>query len=156
MTRRARMAVACAIVLAAAAALRAKVGLAFLPPHAVRPAAAMLDPALAARVDGALAGARIESADDAIDFALDRTGELLHFGLGHATRLRFGVDEREGNCIEYAHLFATVFNRAAVARGLDARARVVHSGRARVFGRPENHAARAAARHRQQPDHVAP
>lgn len=67
-------------------------------------------------------------------FALDATGRRLHFGLGHRTSLAFDETEREGNCIEYAHLFGTVFERAAARVHLDARAFVVHSDDARVVG----------------------
>ena len=61
------------------------------------------------------------------------TGTNLHFGLEHKTTLRFGRKEREGNCVEYAHLFATVFNRAAGRKQVAARAYVVRSD-ARVLG----------------------
>ena len=50
----------------------------------------------------------------------------------HRTSATFDVAEREGNCIEYAELFAAIFNRE---RGsIDARAWVVHSAEARVLG----------------------
>ncbi len=78
--------------------------------------------------------ANVSSADELVRFSLGVTGAHLHFGLEHKTTLKFGLKEREGNCIEYAHLFATVFNRAAERRKIAARAFVVH-GDARVFGR---------------------
>ncbi len=74
------------------------------------------------------------SADEAVQLALQATARRLHFGLSHRTSLSFDDADREGNCIEYAHLFAMVFARA-VARGhIDARAFVVHSDDARIFG----------------------
>jgi hypothetical protein len=94
----------------------------FLAPHVARPPAATLDPDFA------------RAAGDLVRFALHETGDALHFGLAHPTRLAFDAHEREGNCIEYAHLFARVFDRAAAAHHVDARAYVVHSA-ARVFGR---------------------
>jgi hypothetical protein len=122
------------VLLVGAAALRAKVGLTLRPPHALRSPAATLDAALVRRIDAALADARIEATEDAIAFALAQTGEVLRFGLDHPSRLRFGAEEREAHCVEYAHLFAAVLERAAAARGLRARAWVVHSGQARLFG----------------------
>jgi hypothetical protein len=62
------------------------------------------------------------------------TDESLFFGLDHRTTLTFTVGEREGNCIEYAHLFAHVFNQAAKRAGLRATASVIHSADARVLG----------------------
>jgi hypothetical protein len=48
--------------------------------------------------------------------------------------MSFSAAEREGNCIEYAHLFARVFDKAAAKAGLSARAYAVHSAQARIFG----------------------
>jgi len=67
-----------------------------------------------------------------VKLALDATAAQLHFGLQHRTSASFDVAEREGNCIEYAELFAAIFNREKGA--LDARAYAVHSAEARVFG----------------------
>lgn len=128
------MAALLVIALALALALRAKVGLSLGPPHALREPQAALDPALARRVDAALAAAEGAGVEDAIRFALAQTGDALWFGLGHGTRLSFGAAPREGNCVEYAHLFAALFNRAAGARGLEARAWAVRSADARLFG----------------------
>src|SRR6185436_2047143 len=58
----------------------------------------------------------------------------LHFGLGHPTRLSFAGDEREANCIEYAHLFARALEVTAKSARLDLDAYVIHSERARLFG----------------------
>jgi hypothetical protein len=106
----------------------------FHPPHAARAAAATLDEELSRSVDTRIADARITSVDELLRFSLDVAGADLHFGLDHKTTLRFGMKEREGNCIEYAHLFATVFNRAASRKHVGARAYVVHSD-ARVLGK---------------------
>ena len=46
----------------------------------------------------------------------------------------FDDSEREGNCIEYAQLFANVFDRAAAQGHLAARAYAVHSADARLMG----------------------
>jgi len=81
-----------------------------------------LSPALAARVD---ALAKPRDVDGLVKSALDATGAQLHFGLQHRTSTSFDVGEREGNCIEYAELFAAIFNREK--GGLDARVYVVHS-----------------------------
>lgn len=103
--------------------------LTFGAPHVARAPHATLSTALAARVD---AIAKPQNADALVKLALDATAAQLHFGLQHGTSTTFDVAEREGNCIEYAELFATIFNRE---RGsLDARAYVVHSAEARVLG----------------------
>ena len=69
-----------------------------------------------------------------LDFSLSVSDKLLHFGLHHQTSRSFAAAEREGNCIEYAELFAKVFEKAAQKGGLKARVFVVHSDKARVFG----------------------
>jgi hypothetical protein len=106
----------------------------FQSPHLTRMPAATLDDDLSRSADAAINEANVASGDDLVRFSLGVTGAHLHFGLEHKTSLRFGVQEREGNCIEYAHLFATVFNRAAERKKVAARAYVVHS-EARVLGR---------------------
>lgn len=106
----------------------------FQVPHVVRAPAATLDDDLARSVDTRIGEAPLGSVPELVRFSLDVTGADLHFGLGHRTTLRFDTKEREGNCIEYAHLFATVFNRAAERRQIAARAYVVHSD-ARVLGK---------------------
>jgi len=106
----------------------------FHSPHTARTAAATLEEDFSRSVDTQIKEAKIGSVDQLVRFSLGVTGADLHFGLEHKTTLRFGAKEREGNCIEYAHLFATVFNRAAERKQVAARAYVVHSD-ARVLGR---------------------
>jgi hypothetical protein len=106
-----------------------------LGPHTVRRPAAVLDKALDRAVEASLAKAPLESVESAMDFSLAASDRLLHFGLGHTQSLSFAAAEREGNCIEYAHLFARIFDEAAQRGKLDARAWVVHSAKAELFGR---------------------
>ena len=105
-----------------------------LGPHVARRSAAVLDEPLRRAVDTALAGTELTSVESAMDFSLSATDKLLHFGLEHPTRMSFGAAEREGNCIEYADLFARIFDKAAARAGLTARAHAVHSDKARMFG----------------------
>jgi hypothetical protein len=98
---------------------------AFRAPHVVRAPAARVDPKLAVRFDDGAADAKIATADDLVAFALRATTSALRFGLGHPTRLSFDSAEREGNCVEYAELFATILNREHDK--LDAHAWVVRS-----------------------------
>ena len=112
----------------------AQLAVRFQAPHVTRAAAAALDDALSRSVETAIRDANAASVDELVRFALGVTGARLHFGLDHKTSLAFSSTEREGNCIEYAHLFASVFNRAAEKKKVGARAYVVHSD-ARVFGR---------------------
>lgn len=106
----------------------------FQPPHAVRAPAAKLDEDFARVVDRRIDETGIASTDQLLRLSLSMAGARLHFGLDHETTLQFGLKEREGNCIEYAHLFAIVFNRAADRKHVPARAYVVRSD-ARVLGR---------------------
>lgn len=106
----------------------------FSPPHAASAPAARLDKDLTAQVDAALGRADIADVNGTIEAALAVTDESLSFGLDHKTSLVFSPGTREGNCIEYAHLFAHVFNRAAQSSGLNATAYVVHSANARLLG----------------------
>jgi hypothetical protein len=103
-------------------------------PHRLSRPAARLEPALWARVSAELGSASVETVEQAIAFSLQQSARQLHFGLGHRTSLAFGPAEREGHCVEYAHLFATVIQRVARWRGLELDAHVVHSARARLFG----------------------
>ncbi len=104
--------------------------LTFGAPHVARAPHASLSAALAARLD---AIAKPQNVDGAVKLALDATAAQLHFGLQHRTSTSFDVGEREGNCIEYAELFATIFNREK-GPTVDARAYAVHSADARVLG----------------------
>lgn len=107
--------------------------LTFGPPHHVKRPAASIDAAVLSTLDARIDAAHLATAADVLRFALDATAARLHFGLAHRTSLAFGP-EREGNCIEYAHLFAAVFERARARAHVDARAFVVHSDDARVLG----------------------
>ncbi len=106
-----------------------------LPPHTAKRSTAALEKPLERAVDASVSKAAIDSVEGAMDFSLAASDKLLHFGLDHPTSLSFAAAEREGNCIEYANLFARVFDKAAAAGKLDARAYVVHSARAELFGR---------------------
>ena len=134
-----------ALLVAPARPTLAQLPVTFHPPHTVRASAATLAPELARVVDERIREAAPDSLDAALHLALDVAGQKLHFGLDHRTTLAFGAKEREGNCIEYAHLFAVVFDRAARQRGIAARAYVVHSADARVLG--EKLAARGLGDH---------
>jgi hypothetical protein len=63
------------------------------------------------------------------------TSNALQFGLSHRTRLRFDSVEREGNCVEYAELFASIVNREHGSE--DVRAWVVRSD-AEILGETAN------------------
>lgn len=106
--------------------------LAFGAPHVARAPRAALSGVLAARLDARAASAKPKGADAVLRFALDATAAQLHFGLRHRTSTSFDVAEREGNCIEYAELFAAIFNREKGST--NARAYAVHSADARVLG----------------------
>jgi hypothetical protein len=105
----------------------------FHSPHVTRAAAATFAEDYARQVDTQIKVAKSDSVAELVSFSLSVTASDLHFGLEHKTTLAFGKAEREGNCVEYAHLFATVFNRAAERKQVAARAYVVRSD-ARVLG----------------------
>ncbi|MCL2448758.1 MAG: hypothetical protein FWD17_07425 [Polyangiaceae bacterium] len=106
--------------------------LAFREPYTVLEPRATVDGDLASLVRARAGTSRTATVEDAIHDALDLTSKALFFGLGHRTHLDFGGRAREGNCIEYAHLFAHIFN--ALRNDLGARAYVVHSADARALG----------------------
>ena len=105
----------------------------FVPPHRLRDPAASLTASLEAAVDTRLAAAPVHSLADAVRIGLAITAEQLHFGLSHRTHLDFDLPPREGNCVEYAELFAAVFVRATRLAGLAASVHIVRSD-ARLFG----------------------
>jgi hypothetical protein len=107
--------------------------LSFGPPHHVKHPAAKIDVEVLHALDAEIDAAHLTDAAGVLRFALDATAARLHFGLAHRTSFAFGP-EREGNCIEYAHLFAALFDRAKARAHVDARAFVVHSDDARIFG----------------------
>jgi|HubBroStandDraft_6_1064221.scaffolds.fasta_scaffold271300_3 hypothetical protein len=103
----------------------------FRAPHVARAPIAALDPARTREVDARASAAKITTPDDLVAFALDVTARALHFGLAHRTSLAFDGTEREGNCVEYAELFASIVNREHGV--VDARAWVVRSD-AKILG----------------------
>lgn len=103
------------------------------PRHVTRATTATLSPELAASLEERIDEASLATASDVARFALGVTGAWLRFGLGHRTSVAFSAAKREANCVEYAQLFAAVFNRAAKRKHLAARASVIRSD-ARVFG----------------------
>lgn len=123
------------LILTAAGAALPYFGLELLPPHAAKRSGAIMDDGLRRAVDEAIDGSPIKTVDDARDFALSATDGLFHFGLNHATNMRFSASEREANCIEYAALYAKIFDRVAERKKLSAKAFAVHSGKARLFGK---------------------
>jgi hypothetical protein len=129
---RAVWAVSCALLVALVVRdARAQPLITFEAPHAVRAPAATLAPGFESRVDARAVAANMKSASDIVAFTLRETAAQLHFGLAHRTSLQFDGTEREGNCIEYAELFATMFNREHGV--IDAHAWVVRSD-AKVLG----------------------
>jgi hypothetical protein len=105
-----------------------------LAPHTAKRSTAVLERPLERAVDASIVKAAPDSVESAMDVALAVSDKILHFGLDHPTSFSFAAAEREGNCIEYAHLFARVFDKAAAKSKLDARAFVVHSAKAEVLG----------------------
>jgi len=103
----------------------------FNGPHRLSAPAAVLDPAVVQSLGHV---PRPSSAEEVIAAALDETSRRLHFGLSHRTTLHFGSAEREGNCIEYAHLFASLVRRFGHDAGLDVTATVVRSFDPRLAG----------------------
>ncbi len=78
----------------------------FRAPHVVRAPMARLDPSFGKNLDARARAATPATTDDLVAFALRATSSALQFGLSHRTRLTFDSVEREGNCVEYAELFA--------------------------------------------------
>lgn len=111
---------------------RARIGL--LAPHVVQPSLARFDGPLDAAVRFQIEAEKPQTVDAAMRLALKITGNQLRFGLGHPTKFAFGADARSGNCLEYSHLFVKIFEMAANRNKIAAKAHVVHSSRAEVFG----------------------
>jgi hypothetical protein len=120
-------------VLAAAAVFGARHTLSLAAPHRRSRPSAMLSRELQANVDEQIRHARVTSVADAMALALTITGSQLSFGLDHQTSLSFDRP-RAGNCVEYSHFFATVFERIAAHFSLTTKAQVVRSYDARIFG----------------------
>ncbi len=132
MSRRAAFVVVLLALSALVALAHAQLPARFVAPHRVRAARAVLAPALRARLASDAAAAAPTTGDALVAFALAHTAAQLHFGLAHRTSLHFDIAEREGNCVEYAELFAAILGRTRGA--LDVRAWVVRSD-ALVLGR---------------------
>ncbi len=123
-----------AVVVAAVGLALRFAGVTFGAPHEILPTPAGLTGRAGADLDRALAERSPRDRTAAVAFALDYTARRLRFGLGHPTSLDFSRVPRQGNCVEYAYLFAAAFNAAAARAHLTARAFRVHSDAARVFG----------------------
>lgn len=104
------------------------------PPHRVYEVRGKLTEDLAGRILSHPDANTIHGLDDLIRFSLQRTSELLHPGLDHPFSLVF-ANPREGHCLEYSHLFGTIFNLLAIKKGIDHRALVVRSSDPRFVGR---------------------
>jgi hypothetical protein len=128
------VAVCCFIFISSDLCLADPWGVRFNPPHIVKRSLAQLEPKLLTHVDHALTKSNLSSLEDVLRFSLTQTGARLHFGLKHKTKLGFGLAEREANCVEYAQLFVSLFNRACGQKGLKALAYPVRSANVRVLG----------------------
>jgi len=136
-----RTKIACAFALVAGALWLARKPLVltmvtFEPPHRVHLPSGKLTSSFTERLDADTKKSTSNSVDDVVRLVLAETAAQLTFGLSHKTTLVYDGVEREGNCVEYADLFATIFNRQSV----DAHAYVVRSD-ARILGQ---HIARPA------------
>lgn len=69
-----------------------------------------------------------------VGLSVEVTRRYLRYGQSHPTRLRFDVQPREGNGIEYSTLFASIFNQLSRWAKLGASAAIVSSTEARVLG----------------------
>ena len=70
---------------------------------------------------------------DVIALALEFTANHFWFGLGHRTRRRYDEQPRQGNCVEYSHLFAQSVEVLGHLHGYDLKATPVRS-EAQLFG----------------------
>ena len=115
-------------------AIAARLTFTLIPPHRVFPPSAVLSAEKAAQLDAALEIDRPLDRDQAIDFALEYTGESLSFSRGHQASFEFGTATRKASCAEYAALFVAVFDAAAKKAGSTARALRLRSD-VQVFSR---------------------
>jgi hypothetical protein len=120
-------------IVASAGVLAARWSLRLGPPHRLSQPQAFLGTNAAARLETAVRSLNDPSVDSVMAAAMALTSELLRFGLGHATSMRFD-ERRSANCVEYANLFAFAFNKIARDHGIRGEAFVVRSFDARVFG----------------------
>lgn len=100
---------AVALFLTRNAIAQAMLGL--VAPHRVHAPIGVMSDAFAARLDAEPKSRNDVGAKSFVLFALEETGKQFHFGLDHKTRLAYDGVEREGNCVEYADLFARIVNR---------------------------------------------
>ena len=126
--------VALLLIATAAAAALPHYAFELLAPHVARRSQAKLDEDFGRLIEAALDRSKPDNVDAALDFSLSATDKFLHFGLSHPTSRSFTTTPREGNCIEYAELFARIFERTVKVAHLDAKVYVVHSDKARAFG----------------------
>ena len=122
------------VVALLATAGAARLTFALNAPHTVLPPNATLSREKKAQLDEELELDRPFDRDQAIDFALDYTGESLTFAPGHVPSFDFNVGKRKAGSAEYAALFVAVFEAASKRAGSTARAWRVNSP-LRVFGR---------------------
>jgi len=115
-------------------AVAARVQLTLIAPHTAFAPTATLSDDKKKELDEAIADAMLTDREHALDLSLDVTGRWLSLAPWHKTSLAIGAGARGGNGVEYADLFATVFDVAAKHAGSTARAYRVESD-VRVFGK---------------------
>jgi hypothetical protein len=114
--------------------IAARLTFTLIPPHEVLPSLATLSAEKRAQLDEALEVERPLDREQAIDFALQFTGQSLSLSPGQSPSFDFDVGARRGGAAQYTALFAVVFDAAAKKAGSTARAVRVRS-QVRVFGK---------------------
>ncbi len=103
------------------------------PPHTFSSPAAQLSPDLLASWQTEAKDSGIRDRDELVEFVLHRTAGILHPDLNHTYSLEFKTP-RPAHCLEYSHLFGTMFNHLAKQLDIEYRAMVVRSNTARFAG----------------------
>ena len=106
-----------------------------LKTHVTTGPMAMLNHELQVAIQKATDGKTPGDLDMVIELSVQLTAQHLKFGRGHQTCLAFDAKQREGNSLEFAVLFASIFNQLARWAKLEAMASIVHSTESKVFGR---------------------